>query len=438
MSPEDVAKRVREAIPEGGLFAGQSWRIAPEPFVIPQSLRKPLEGMGRVLLKYYQSLDLLYRQSLDGKAPEFVARWLDLGKPRRIVDWQSASGFRNQLPAVIRPDVLLTDEGFAITELDSVPGGIGLTAWLNATYAKLGFEVIGGERGMVEGFQGIFGGASKVGIAVSDEAESYRPEMRWLTRQLEAFTGRFDVYNAAEPPPDDLDAVYRFFELFDLENLPGAVDVLERASAGSLRVTAPPKAYLEEKMMFAALWNRRLRSFWIQQLGSGFYNRMRQWVPYTWAVDPAPMPPHAAIPELNLGDWNELKEMSQKDRRLILKVSGFSEEAWGARGVYLGSDMPSEDWATAVDRALASFETNPYVLQRFHKPNSWDTRWYDFENEAIRPMRARIRLCPYFFVHGEREKARTSLGGVLATLCPDDKKIIHGMSDAALAPCVFE
>jgi hypothetical protein len=27
------------------------------------------------------------------------------------------------------------------------------------------------------------------------------------------------------------------------------------------------------------------------------------------------------------------------------------------------------------------------------------------------------------------------LGGALATFCPPDKKIIHGMQDAALLPC---
>ena len=35
---------------------------------------------------------------------------------------------------VLRPDLLLTDDGFALTELDSVPGGIGLTAFLNRLY----------------------------------------------------------------------------------------------------------------------------------------------------------------------------------------------------------------------------------------------------------------------------------------------------------------
>jgi hypothetical protein len=43
----------------------------------------------------------------------------------------------------------------------------------------------------------------------------------------------------------------------------------------------------------------------------------------------------------------------------------------------------------------------------------------------------RLRLCPYYFV----VEGRARLGGALATFCPPDKKIIHGMQDAALLPC---
>ena len=47
-------------------------------------------------------------------------------------------------------------------------------------------------------------------------------------------------------------------------------------------------------------------------------------------------------------------------------------------------------------------------------------------------MKGRARLCPYYFVQSENE---VNLGGILATICPADKKIIHGMKDAILAPC---
>ena len=73
--------------------------------------------------------------------------------------------------------------------------------------------------------------------------------------------------------------------------------------------------------------------------------------PYTWIVDPAPLPPYGAVPELGIQDWQELKRFSQKQRELVLKISGFSEHAWGSRGVYVGHDLPASEWMAAVDRA---------------------------------------------------------------------------------------
>ncbi len=183
------------------------------------------------------------------------------------------------------------------------------------------------------------------------------------------------------------------------------------------------------------MWNRNLQGFWRQELGESFFHRLLGLVPYTWIVDPAPLPPHAAIPELNLTDWRQLKALSQKERELILKVSGFSAHAWGARGVYLGSDLSHADWAAAVDEAIANFERSPRVLQRYHKPGLVEAQWFDFERNQLVPMKGRVRLCPYYFVAGDADAARAELGGVLATICPADKKIIHGMTDAIFAPC---
>jgi hypothetical protein len=136
-----------------------------------------------------------------------------------------------------------------------------------------------------------------------------------------------------------------------------------------------------------------------------------------------------------LTDWRQLETLSQKDRDLILKVSGFSPKAWGARGVYLGSDLSQADWSAAVNEALGNFATSPYVLQTYRKPALQESRWFDFAANSITPMSGRVRLCPYYFVAGEVQQARPALGGVLATICPADKKIIHGMTDAIFAPC---
>jgi len=365
---------------------------------------------------------------------------------------QRSPAFKNDLPRVIRPDLLLTEHGISVTELDSVPGGIGLTAWLNQTYAHLGRgkgpfpsianeeadgrdawpTLLGSADSMLRGFESIFGDASRIRIIVSEESATYRPEMQWLSEQLGT---RFTVHDSGFSDFQDGDAVYRFFELFDLVNVPNAKMIFDRATEKQVRVTPPPKPLFEEKMLFALLWNRNLHGFWRQELGDKFFNRLKKLVPYTWVIDPSPLPPQAAIPELNLTNWQQLKSLSQKEREMILKVSGFSAHAWGARGVFLGSDLSHEDWSKAVDDAIAHFAQSPRVLQRYHKPALVEAEWFDFERDAVVPMKGRARLCPYYFVSGDGDAARPQLGGVLATICPADKKIIHGMTEAVFAPC---
>ena len=432
----DAAERarfVRERMPGEGLFADHDWRTSLVPFPLGPALAKEIESLGRVLLQFYRAVNLLYRKSVEGKQPEWVARWLDQGKAADLVELQRSGVLKKEVPRVIRPDLLITEHGLSVTELDSVPGGIGLTGWLNQTYAAMGAEVLGGADGMLRGFAGIFGDAPAVHIVVSEEAATYRPEMVWMANQLGA--SRFKVQDSSFSAFADGDAIYRFFELFDLANVPSAKVIFELAAAKRIRLTPPPKPIFEEKMLLALLWNRNLHGFWRQELGESFFNRLLRLVPYTWIVDPAPLPPHAAIPELNLTDWRQLKALSQKERELILKVSGYSPHAWGARGVYLGSDLSHGDWSAAVDEAIASYERSPRVLQRFHKPGLVEAQWFDFERRQLVPMKGRVRLCPYYFVAGEGDAARPALGGVLATICPADKKIIHGMTDAVFAPC---
>ncbi len=432
MTDLERAQQVKASLPSGGLFAGQNWRVGPRPLALGADLVRDLEMLGRVLLQFYRASNLLYRHSVEGRMPGWIATLLDQGKPAELVAWQRNVGFKNDLPRVIRPDVLLTEGGMAISELDSVPGGIGLTQWLNATYAGLGDPVLGGADGMLRGFESIFGTAARVRVVVSEESASYRPEMEWLAGLL---GDRFQVVGPDFDGVIEGDAVYRFFELFDLANVPRSKEWFAAAAEKKIRLTPPPKPLFEEKLWMGLLWNRNLRSFWRTELGEGFLERLLKVTPYTWVMDPEPLPPHGAYPGLELTDWGQLKTLSQRERDLILKVSGFSSQAWGARGVYLGSDLSAEDWGTAVDSALAAWPESPHVLQRYHKPRTVPTSWMDGAG-AIVPMPGRVRLCPYYFVAGDGDAARPKLGGVLATICPADKKIIHGMTDAVLVPCV--
>ncbi|HUI08301.1 MAG TPA: hypothetical protein VL486_14975 [Verrucomicrobiae bacterium] len=428
-SAAERARYVRESFPAHGLFSGATWRISPEAFPLPRELVAKLEALGPMLLAFYRACNVMYRHSLQGTLPHWIAEYLDAGKPRELIELSRLGRFKSDIPRVIRPDVILTNDHFFITELDSVPGGIGLTGWLGETYAALGDGVIGGARGMLEGFDAAF--QKPVSVVVSDEAATYRPEMEWLGQELGFRVMKPEEMAQVLSGRGARSTVYRFFELFDLPNVPNASALLQAAARGEVTVTPPIKPQLEEKMLFAFLWMDTLRSFWREQLGDETLAALREVVPYTWIVDSTPLPPHAVIPELKIHDWHEMGRFSQKQRELVLKISGFSEHAWGSRGVYVGHDLPASGWGEAIQQALGGFATHPFILQRFEKSRSFDQPYFDFEANELRSFRARVRLCPYYFV--VEDAAR--LAGILATVCPADKKILHGMPDAVMAPC---
>ena len=417
---------VEQAAPAEGLFAEKDWLVSPTALPLPAEFVEELERLGYRLSLFVRACNLLYQLSVRGKQPAWIADYLDRGKPPELVEISRAREFRDDLPRVLRPDLVLTETGYTIAELDNVPGGIGLTAWLNRTYAGLGEEVIGGAEGMIEGFRGILPGGAE--ILVSEEAATYRPEMEWLARQAgEEYSVRDASGQPGEPLPGN---IYRFFELFDLPNIPGSAAWMQAAREGRTRVTPPFKPYLEEKMWFALFWLRPLRDFWRRELSERHFLKLQQAIPYTWLMDPAPLPQHAVIPQLEIHDWEELAHFSQKQRELILKISGFSERAWGSRGVELGMDLPQPQWAASVKTALAEAETHPHILQRFHKGRLLQHPYLDRASGEIRMMQGRVRLCPYYFLM----EGKAHLKGTLATICPADKKLLHGMRDAILVP----
>jgi len=455
-SDSRVCGLVRDALPDAGLWRvpgvcegeTRAHLVSPEPFVLSAGQVDELRSLGRALLGFYKAANTLY---LRGE-PDWARGYLDIGKPDDLIRHARMNYHKHALPLVIRPDILITDEGLVITELDSVPGGIGHLDCLSAAYGSAGFELIGSARGMRDGFASIVRAAAGrddpvCAIVVSDESEDYRPEMTYLANELRAagleahavhprklrFTEEGLVVEGASRR---VDAIYRFFELFDLLNIPKS-ELISYAARKRLAVVTPPyKHFLEEKLLLALLHSESLREFWQRAVGEEDYDLLRQTVSPTWVLDNRPVPPHAEISGFKwrggpIRDWREISQGTQKERRLVLKPSGFSPLAWGSRGVKVGHDMSKEEWAEAVEQALASFDSSPYVIQPFRDSSVTGVQYYDESCDSIRKTDARVRLCPYYFVAGDSAE----LGGVLATACSKEKKLIHGMSDAVMMPC---
>jgi hypothetical protein len=447
---EDRLAAIRAAFPKEGLFAEKEWLLSPDAFPVEKKFLADLEQLGHRLFVFQRACNQLYQLSVSGKQPDWIARYLDAGKPRELIEFSRRKQIRDQLPRIIRPDLILTDKGYIIAEIDSVPGGIGLTGWLNQTYSTFDGEIIGGANGMLAGFRTVLPNGGDV--AISKESETYRPEMEWLAARLNqrVLTGGDDsgavrtlrsvgvnapgynwrVLPAENYDPQDGRAVYRFFELFDLPNILAIENTLHANAQGRVTITPPIKPYLEEKMWFALFWLQPLREFWRRELGEKYFIKLQEVIPYSWLLDPTPLPQHAVIPRLEIHDWREAAKFSQKDRDLLLKVSGFSPLGWGSRGIALGSDLPHAEWEKQIEHALAAFESSPTILQRFHKGRLFEHRYWDSASGDLKTTKGRVRLCPYYFVESDRVRLR----GALATIAPADKKFLHGMSDAILVP----
>jgi len=456
---DDRLAAIRSAFPREGLFAEKDWLISPDAFPIDKKFSRDLEQLGHRLFVFQRACNQLYQLSVKGKQPDWVARYLDAGKPKELIEFSRRTEIRDDLPRVIRPDLVLTDEGYIIAEIDSVPGGIGLTGWLNETYSTFDSQIIGGAVGMLEGFRTVLPNGGD--IVISQEAATYRPEVEWVAARLNQKTllsagnpgmaagvdGGSDrdpeptevvtapgcswrVVSAENYQPQDGRDVYRFFELFDLPNIPGIEKTLRANAEGQITITPPIKPYLEEKMWFPLFWLQPLREFWRRELGDKYFIKLQEVIPYSWLLDPTPLPQHAVIPRLEIHDWREAAKFSQKDRDLLLKVSGFSPLGWGSRGIALGSDLPHAEWEKRIEHALATFESSPTIMQRFHKGRLFEHLYWDPHSADLKTMKGRVRLCPYYFVEDNRVKLR----GALATIAPADKKFLHGMSEAILVP----
>ena len=461
MTDELTYEGLKAAFGSQSLFEDKTWRISPEAWPLDKKQVREIQQVGQACLEFYRACELLYTRSHEGKnllrnadlkAP-WVADYLDRGKPDWLVKHARSKALRRSQPMIIRPDLLATEEGFALTEVDSVPGGIGLTAFLNELYASEP-DVVGADERMVQAFYSSLASLRPdkefpvIAIAVSDEASTYRPEMEWLAARLQSQGKRVyclhpgDIFPVGDTlcadidgDPEEIDVLYRFWELFDLENIPISRHILQMLEDGApLAVTPPMRHFQEEKLNLVLFHHPRLEHFWRENLSKPSYKLLNRIIPRGWIMDPVDLPPNAVLdaPYVSgnpIYKWEQLADASQKERNLIMKLSGFHENAWGARSVLYGSDASREEWLDGIKEAIDGAGENLYLLQEYKKPARLKHPVFSPEGELFQ-MNGRLRLCPYYFVEGDK----VEVAGVLATFCPADKKIIHGMRDAALLP----
>ena len=134
---------------------------------------------------------------------------------------------------------------------------MGFTGSLSAQYAKLDYDIIGSSNGMQLAFAEMVRSLAKVehptlAIVVSDESADYWDEMKWLESALrevglaahtvkprDVIFTEDALFLESDEGKVQIDVLYRFFELFDLKNIP-KVDLMLYGAKRRTVVMTPP------------------------------------------------------------------------------------------------------------------------------------------------------------------------------------------------------
>ncbi len=156
LTAREQAQFIHEAIPPG-LFRIDDeseripWRVSPEPFALTAKHRRrdrrARPRPPRLLPGAQQSL-----QSQRARNGAGLHRRVSRSRQARADREAGApESLQARIPGVIRPDLIITDDGFVATELDSVPGGMGFVGAMAEAYCRAGIESVGGIDGIPRG-----------------------------------------------------------------------------------------------------------------------------------------------------------------------------------------------------------------------------------------------------------------------------------------------
>jgi hypothetical protein len=177
---------------------------------------------------------------------------------------------------------------------------------------------------------------------------------------------------------------------------------------------------LDNPIWLALLCSAPLQGVWGRELRASNLAFLRKLVPMSWAVDPAPLPHQAVIPRLGVRSFAEATGSLSSDlvlRPILRNSSGPSE--------VIRSQVTAAAWASAMNRALAEFETSPWLLQERPAFNSTPPTLQGFDLET-----GEAELRAYYL---ERD-GRVTMGGIMARLTGKEKGE-SGEEISLLAPC---
>lgn len=379
---------------------GINFRVSPTPFKLNSEQKKDIEDIGKAICDYMDACIELY--NTDESAHEL----LDRGKPKKYRDAKDVKYL------FLRPDLILTDKGFSICEIETSPFGLGLAEILNRAYGNEGYDTVVHQNQLKNYFHLNIGNTGT--IAYSDKVKAFGGQLDFMAKEV--FSGNGKGWDARQITSSEIPSkeIYRAFYLSD--------QFSDENVAKLLRVPhiylPSPTPQFEEKALLSFIWDKRYQSFMKEKLGNSTFDFLRRVIPKTWVLGEEKYVDGGLPNEKQ--DSLGLVELGKRSRQYVLKQSGFSTgSSWG-EGVKFLHKMGGSRASEIIKSALEDKE-HLYIIQEFNQGK--DVAMTFLDNGGLpKDINVRIRLTPYYAYRG---RDRGKLIAAKVTGCENTTEYIH-------------
>ena len=356
-----------------------NFRISPTPFKLSKEQKQELDNIGKAICSYMDFCIELYNTD------DNAHRLLDRGKPESYKDVKEPKYL------FLRPDLILTDSGFCVCEIETSPLGLGLAEILNRAYGNEGFNTVIHQNQLRNYVQSKIEDTGT--IAYSDKVKSFGGQLGFLAEQV--FSNEKKTWDAKQITSENISSrqIYRAFYLDEQFTDKNVANLL--SSQHIYLPTSTPQ--FEEKALLSFVWDERYEHLLKNRLGNSTFNLLKRVIPKTWVLGEEK---HVigGLPD-GKKDSLGLAELGKSNRKFVLKQSGFaSSSSWG-EGVKFLHKMGGTRALEILKSALEDKE-HLYIIQEFNQGRNVPMSFID-NSGLFQNVNAKIRITPYYAYMGE-------------------------------------
>ncbi len=358
-----------------------NFRISPDPFKLTRQQKTEIEDIGKAICNYMDSCIELY------KTDENVHILLDKGKPN---EFKNVNDIKYLF---LRPDLILTDTGFCVCEIETSPFGLGLAEILNRAYGNQGYDTVVYQNQLKNYIQSQINDSGT--IAYSDKVKAFEGQLQFMATDL--FSSASKIWNAKQIDSQSITnkQIYRAFYLNEKFTDKNVYQFLQQPHL--YIPTSTPQ--FEEKALLSFIWDKRYATTLKERLGNGDFSLLREIIPKTWVLGEEKYV-DGGLPN-GIQDVLELADLSKSNRKFVLKQSGFSiSSSWGEGVKFLhkfGKNKVIELLKTAAED-----KEHLYVIQEFGQGKNVPMSFID-EDGVLQNINAKIRITPYYAYMGNNK-----------------------------------